>query len=116
MKDSGRAWSASKMGRSMVTRLHGSPVRHRSAVQMVFFTTDLAARGRPGLIGSALLFPLNEVQGSRVHAIPQMGGRRAVVENVPQMGVAPGAIHFGPAHPKAHIGGIVEVLLRVPRP
>src|SRR6516162_909653 len=48
---------------------------------------------------TSILAPLRyEPQRGRVHAVAQIGGRWAVIEDVPQMGIALTAQHLGPFH------------------
>jgi hypothetical protein len=54
--------------------------------------------------------PLDELQGSGIHAVAQAGGLRAVREDVAEMGVALAAEHFGAFHAKAAVGLLDDVL------
>jgi hypothetical protein len=42
-------------------------------------------------------------QGSRIHAVAQAGGRRAIVKHMAQVGPTVGAMHLGTGHPEGAI-------------
>src|SRR6185295_4556591 len=60
-------------------------------------TPRLAGTGR-GLVGR------NELERNRIHAIAKVGGRRSIVEHVPQMGAAASACHLVSLHAQRMVG------------
>src|SRR4029077_2826648 len=56
--------------------------------------------------------PLHKFQRCGIHAIPQAGGRRAVVKNMAEVSVAQRAVHGLANHTKARIAFLANVFLR----
>src|SRR5512146_10512 len=71
-------------------------------------------RMKSSLISSYPRF--HEDQGGRVHAVPQAGRLRAVLEDVAEMRIAPGAHHLRAGQPEAVVGSPPDVLLGDGRP
>src|ERR1700761_4547629 len=55
---------------------------------------------------------LNEIERSRIHTIAQAGGSGAVVEDVAEVRIAFGALHFRAGHAVAVVGQILYILRR----
>ena len=44
-----------------------------------------------------------ELQGDAINAVPPVGRRGAIIENVAEMAAAPAAVHLSAAHPEATV-------------
>jgi len=65
-----------------------------------------------GFLAGLLLPARKEIQSRRVHAITQVCGRRTIVKNVSQMGIAAAALNLIPLHPVRVVRLRLDVFLR----
>ncbi len=92
---------AGRVGLRARRRRRGTSRRARS--QLEKSTTTQPHRQPPSSSPTPDLFRL-EVHGDAVDAVAQMRGRRAILENMPEVAAAAAAMHLGAHHAVAAIG------------
>ena len=80
------------------------------SIRMLYVQSIIALTSLPAAAILSILVPESERRA--VDAVPHPGGSRAVVEDVSEMGPAPGASHLSPHHPVGDVPVLGHVLIR----